>query len=300
MTSIDKLLGTIEDRKDELYHYLTKVRMIELDEDTFEAFCTASTKLETMNLIDTTLTSKELKPEPNETEKRRWFRTKRRSFIPLFQGTMIRDEVLKYQYISEALTYAMDISPYRDWPQKGKMKQDQMRIFVHGGGIGDELIFMADQGFRDISYNEINGSEVQRYGAYRLQKRELFDCPEAPIKIECDPMGKGMYSTPLAYQDVAHHYDFILSWNVMGWIKYPIYTIMNLGRLLEQKGVLALAPLPFTYPIPDNAWMAAPGILNRFMEAMGFSGVPVIADFYPVFINRWASHTQKHYEEWLL
>ena len=297
-----EFLGTIEERKDELFQYLTQVRGFDLDEESFEECCKVAGSLETIDQVDQLLGLKQLEPEPQGTERRQWFRMRRSSFIPVFQGVMITNTPvveLKYRYIQEALDFALSHSPYQDLPDRQLTRKGQMKIFVHGG-IGDECMFIAEQGYKGVEYGEVNGSEIQRYGGFRLCRRGLYDVPESKVSIECDPMGKGMYTTPEPWQDVVKQYDLIISSDIFGWIKHPIYTLMNLGRILRTNGVLALLPIMVDYPLKENVWMAIPHILGQFMHAMGFQGHKVAKDLYPFFTLQWASHTQKYYEEWLI
>jgi len=298
---VDTILGSLEDRANELYRYLTVVKFMDLKREDFDHLFKSAHNSDQMESIDVFLNADIPIPKDGILDRRYWFEQQRATYLTMFQSMNVEDrgsQYLKYRYLYAAAEFAKTRMPHKD--------PEDLKIFVHGAGIGDDVVFFAQQGYNNVYYNDIGGAETTKFALKRLESRGYINKEDAPIKMSFDPLGRGIYEERVAYSESVETFDLIVSSNVFGWIKHPIYTIFNLGRLMVETGVMGIIPSWQNFPLEANEWMMATNIYATFMEHMGFVGhqlphlgSPFGATFYPVFTSLWGSH-QKYKEEWIL
>jgi len=298
---VDTILGSLNDRANELYRYLTVVKFLDLKREDFDYLFNNCHNPDQMGSIDVFLKAKIPVPKGGILDRRYWFEQQKATYLTMFQSMNVEDrgsQYLKYRYLHMATEFAKTMMPHKN--------PEELKIFIHGAGIGDEAVFFAQQGYNHVYYNDIGGSETTKFALKRLEVAGYYNVEKAPVKMSFDPLGRGIYEDRRAYEEQTELYDLIVSCNVFGWIKHPMYTIFNLGRLMTETGVLALIPSWQNFPLEANEWMVATNIYTTFMEHMGFVGhqlpslgSPYGSSFYPVFTSLWASH-QKYKEEWIL
>lgn len=298
---VDTILGSRDDRADELYRYLTVVKFMDLKREDFDELFNNAHNSDKMGSIDVFLKAEIPIPEGGILDRRYWFEQQRATYLTMFQSMNVEDlgsQYLKYRYLHQATEFAKTRMPHKD--------PEDLKIFIHGAGIGDDAVFFAQQGFNQVYYNDIGGSETTKFALKRLELGGYYNVPKAPISMSFDPLGRGIYEDRVAYSESVETFDLIVSCNVFGWIKHPMYTIFNLGRLMVETGVMAIIPSWRNFPLEANEWMVATNIYSTFMEHMGFVGhqlphlgSPYGTAFYPVFTSLWGSH-KKYNEEWIL
>jgi hypothetical protein len=298
---VDTILGSNKDRADELYRYLTAVKFMDLEREDFDRLFALAHNPERFGSIDMFLNAKIPVPKDGVLDRRYWFEQQRATYLTMFQSMNIEDigsQYLKYRYIKMATEFAKTRMPHKN--------PEDLKIFVHGAGIGDDVVFFAQQGYNNVHYNDIGGSETTKFALKRLEAGGYINVPKAPVRMSFDPLGRGIYENRAPYAESLETFDLIVSCNVFGWIKHAMYTIFNLGKLMVETGVLAIIPSWENFPLESNEWMIPTNIYSTFMEHMGFVGhqlpylgSPYTQDFYPVFTSLWGSH-QKYKEEWIL
>lgn len=295
---VDIVLGSRKDRIDELYRYLTSVKFLDITREDYDRLINVAHQPDKQGAIDMFLKANIPVPKGGVLDRRYWFEQQKATYLTMFQSMNIEDrgsEYVKYEYLHAASEFAKTLMPHKS--------PDDLRIFIHGAGVGDEALFFAKIGYKNIYYNDIGGSETTKFALKRMEAKGFYNIEEAPIKVLFDPLGRGIYQERRAFEEAVEVFDLVISSNVFGWIKHPMYTIYNLGRLMVETGVLAIIPSWKSFPLEANEWMVATNIYATFMDHLGFTGWKLdnmsIPEFYPVFTSLWGSH-QKYKEEWIL
>lgn len=147
-------------------------------------------------------------------------------------------------------------------------------VFVHGSGIGHEVMILAREGLEVFYYEpDENKKDFQKW----RQRKHLNESDRLPTDVTYwhKPWDIGV--------------DLVVSFDVLEHLHAPFRTIHHLGELIHDEGHLLLMPA-FQYPqhkqhLPQNEWISG-YIFKKVMEGLGFKLIWQQGNFFkfqPVF-----------------
>ena len=157
---------------------------------------------------------------------------------------------------------------------------DAKSAFVHGSGIGHEVMILVKQGL-DVYYYEPdeNKKDFQNW----RQRKHLSRTDRLPTDATD-------WRTPFKNWNL--EVDLVVSFDVLEHLHAPFRTIQHLGELIHEEGHLLLMPA-FQYPqhkqhLPQHEWISA-FMFVKVMEGLGFKlnwQQGNFFDFTPIFNKR--------------
>ena len=149
--------------------------------------------------------------------------------------------------------------------------------FVHGSGIGHEVMILAKQGISTYYYEpDINKKDFQKW----RQSKRLDSLDGLAIDIT-------KWHKPWNIE-----VDLVVSFDVLEHLHAPFRTIHHLGELIHEEGHLLLMPA-FQYPrhaqhLKQHEWISG-FMFVKIMEGLGFKLKQNTSNFFsftPIFNNR--------------
>jgi SAM-dependent methyltransferase len=110
----------------------------------------------------------------------------------------------------------------KSYLEKHNLESSKIRILMHGGGTGNDAIFLADKGFH-IDFFDVPGSKSFDFAAKRF---EYYGLLGKYINILTD------YNLCLSGQ-----YDVVMSFEVLEHLPKPIAAIRDINSMLKPEGI---------------------------------------------------------------